>query len=153
LVSARVLEHKPAAVQPLDAVKAEVEKLLVREEAAKLAIKDGEAKLARLQKGEAVELKWSPSARDPAQRAAGPVHRNPCGSIFKRRCRQVAGLRRHGLMPARVTPCIESTRCKQGWRSRQGRSARGLLAAGNMPAPSPKRNLPPGWQACGTSIR
>ena len=61
LVSARVLEHKPAAVQPLEAVKAEVEKLLVREEAAKLAIKDGEAKLARLQKGEAVDLKWTPS--------------------------------------------------------------------------------------------
>lgn len=62
LVSARVLEHKPAAVQALEAVKAEVEKLLVREEAAKLAIKDGEAKLARLQKGEPVELKW-PSAQ------------------------------------------------------------------------------------------
>lgn len=61
LVSARVAEYKPAAVQPLDVVKANVEKRLVSEEAAALAIKDGEAKLAKLQKGEAVELKWSPT--------------------------------------------------------------------------------------------
>jgi peptidyl-prolyl cis-trans isomerase D len=61
LVSARVAEHKPAAVQPLESVKSDVEKLLVRDEAAALAIKDGEAKLVRLQKGEAVELKWSPT--------------------------------------------------------------------------------------------
>lgn len=59
LVAARVLEHKAPSLLPLEAVKAEVEKRLVLEEAAKLAIKDGEEKLARLQKGEAVELKWS----------------------------------------------------------------------------------------------
>ncbi len=61
LVAARVLEHKPASVQSLEAVKADVEKRLVLEEAVKLAIKDGEAKLAKLQKGEAINLKWSPS--------------------------------------------------------------------------------------------
>ena len=61
LVSARVLEHKPASVQPLESVRAEVEKRLVLEEAASLAIKDGEAKLAKLLKGEATELKWSTS--------------------------------------------------------------------------------------------
>jgi peptidyl-prolyl cis-trans isomerase D len=42
-------------------VKADVEKRLVLEEAAGLAIKDGEAKLAKLKKGEATDLKWSPS--------------------------------------------------------------------------------------------
>ncbi|OHC72355.1 MAG: peptidylprolyl isomerase [Rhodocyclales bacterium RIFCSPLOWO2_02_FULL_63_24] len=61
LVSARVLEHKPAALQPLEAVKAEIEKRLVRDEALNLAIKDGEAKLAKLAKGDAVDLKWSPA--------------------------------------------------------------------------------------------
>ncbi len=61
LVSARVLEHKPASVQSLEAVKADVEKRLVLEEAASLAIKDGEAKLAKLQKGESINLKWSAS--------------------------------------------------------------------------------------------
>ncbi|MCK9387635.1 MAG: SurA N-terminal domain-containing protein [Sulfuritalea sp.] len=60
LVSARVLEHKPAALQPLEAVKGDIEKRLVREEALKLATRDGEEKLARLAKGEALDLKWSP---------------------------------------------------------------------------------------------
>jgi peptidyl-prolyl cis-trans isomerase D len=60
LVSARVLEHKPAALQPLEAVRGDIEKHLIREEAIKLAIKDGEDKLARLGKGEALDLHWSP---------------------------------------------------------------------------------------------
>jgi peptidyl-prolyl cis-trans isomerase D len=59
LVSARVLEYKPAALQPLETVKGDIEKRLIREEAAKLAIKDGEEKLAQLARGEAVKLTWS----------------------------------------------------------------------------------------------
>jgi peptidyl-prolyl cis-trans isomerase D len=59
LVSARVLEYKPAALQPLETVKGDIEKRLIREEAAKLAIKDGEEKLALLAKGETVKLTWS----------------------------------------------------------------------------------------------
>lgn len=62
LVSARVLEHKPATLQSLEVVKAEIEKQLIREEAARLAIKDGEEKLAKLTRGDALELKWSPPA-------------------------------------------------------------------------------------------
>ncbi len=58
LIAARVLEHKPAALQALDAVKAEIEKRLVREEALKLAQKAGESSLARLVKGEQVDLVW-----------------------------------------------------------------------------------------------
>lgn len=61
LVSTRVLEHKPAALQPLEAIKGDIGKHLIQEEAIKLAIKDGEDKLARLAKGEALGLKWSPS--------------------------------------------------------------------------------------------
>lgn len=59
LIAARVLEHKPAQVQTLDAVRAGVEKQLTLEEAAKLAQKDGADKLARLLKGENVTLAWS----------------------------------------------------------------------------------------------
>jgi len=58
LVAARVLEHKPAALQPLETVKAEIEKRLAREEGLKLAQKEGEATLAKLLKGEAVNLVW-----------------------------------------------------------------------------------------------
>lgn len=82
LVSARVLEHKPAALQPLDAVKGEIEKRLIGEEAAKLAIKDGEEKLARLVKGEAVDLKWSP-ARSVSRTAAPGLPADSVRAVFK----------------------------------------------------------------------
>jgi peptidyl-prolyl cis-trans isomerase D len=59
LVSARVLEHKPAAQQPLDAVSPTIAKYLAHQEAIKLAVKDGEDKLARLAKGDKVDLAWS----------------------------------------------------------------------------------------------
>ena len=82
LVSARVLEHKPAALQPLDAVKGDIEKRLIGEEAAKLAIKDGEEKLARLAKGEAVDLKWSP-ARSVSRTAAPGLPADSVRAVFK----------------------------------------------------------------------
>lgn len=61
LVAARVLEHKPAELQPFAAVKASIEKRLLREEALKLAVKNGEDMQARLAKGEAVTQAWSAS--------------------------------------------------------------------------------------------
>jgi len=82
LVSARVLEHKPAALQPLEAVKGDIEKRLIREEATSLAIKDGEAKLARLAKGEAVDLKWSPS-RSVSRSAAPGLAADSVRAVFK----------------------------------------------------------------------
>jgi peptidyl-prolyl cis-trans isomerase D len=71
LVSARVLEHKPAALQPLEAVRGEIEKRLMREEAAALAIKDGEEKLALLGQGKTVDLKWSPVRKISRTEAPG----------------------------------------------------------------------------------
>lgn len=50
LVSARVLEHRPAALRPLDEVKAQIKQKLQAEEAAKLARAAGEARLAELLK-------------------------------------------------------------------------------------------------------
>lgn len=58
LVAARVLEHKPAELRPLESVKGEIEKQLLAEGAARLAQQDGEAKLARLLKGEDAVLSW-----------------------------------------------------------------------------------------------
>jgi len=50
LVAARVLEHRPAAVRPLDEVKAMIRQRLERQEAAVLARKAGEEQLATLMK-------------------------------------------------------------------------------------------------------
>jgi peptidyl-prolyl cis-trans isomerase D len=82
LVSARVIEHKPAALQPLEVVKGDIEKRLVREEAVKLATNDGEEKLARLVKGEAVDLKWSP-ARSVSRSAAQGLAPDLVRTVFK----------------------------------------------------------------------
>ena len=51
LVAARVLEYQPEALRPFAEVKADVERRLARREAAALARKDGEAKLAELAQG------------------------------------------------------------------------------------------------------
>jgi peptidyl-prolyl cis-trans isomerase D len=60
LVSARVIEHQPAAQRSLDEVKGEIAEQLRRREASALALKDGTAKLEKLRKGEDAGVKWGP---------------------------------------------------------------------------------------------
>jgi peptidyl-prolyl cis-trans isomerase D len=72
-VAARVIEHKPAELRPLESVKADIERRLQREEALKLAKADGEAKLKELQAGKDAGLKW------PAPLA---VNRQKPGGLF-----------------------------------------------------------------------
>jgi peptidyl-prolyl cis-trans isomerase D len=50
MVSARIVDYKPAAVKPLDEVKAQVRQLVERREAVRLAKEAGEARLAELRK-------------------------------------------------------------------------------------------------------
>jgi len=59
LVAARVAEHQAAAQRGFDQVKAEIAEKLKRRQAAELARKEGEAKLAELRKGGDAGLKWS----------------------------------------------------------------------------------------------
>jgi peptidyl-prolyl cis-trans isomerase D len=73
LVAARIVEHKPAELRPLDAVRAEIERKLQREEAMKLARAEGEAKLKELQAGKDAGVKW------PAPLA---VNRQKPGGLF-----------------------------------------------------------------------
>lgn len=53
LASARIIEYTPASTRPLSEVKSDVEKLAKQEEAKKLAVTAGQAKLKALQAGEA----------------------------------------------------------------------------------------------------
>lgn len=59
LVSARLIEHKPAAARPLEEVRAEIVRRATRERAAEMALKEGRELLARLARGEPVRLDWS----------------------------------------------------------------------------------------------
>ena len=82
LISARVLEFKPATVQPLDEVRAEIVKRLTRDQAAQLAAKQGRELLAKLKQGDAGEVSWSAAkwvSRENAQGFAGPA----VAEIFK----------------------------------------------------------------------
>ena len=69
LVAARVVEHEPATQRKFDEVKGDITEMLKLREAAALALKEGEAKLAQLRKGEGGSLKWGQartvSRRDP----------------------------------------------------------------------------------------
>jgi peptidyl-prolyl cis-trans isomerase D len=88
IVAARVVEHKPASIRPLDEVRAEIAKKLTEEEALRLARAAGEARLAELQSGKTPKLGWgeprslsreAPGGLDP--RAVGPVFRAEAGSL------------------------------------------------------------------------
>ncbi|KAB2970173.1 SurA N-terminal domain-containing protein [Zoogloea sp.] len=81
LVTARVVEHKPASVKPFEEVKADIEKVLTLEQAVVLAEKDGEAKLAKLGKGEALDLQWS--AAHPIQRVDQRIPPEVLRTIFR----------------------------------------------------------------------
>lgn len=59
LMTARLLEHKPAATKPFEEVQAEIRKRLIEEEARKRAVADGREKLEKLRKGEDAGLTWT----------------------------------------------------------------------------------------------
>ncbi len=59
LVSARVVDYRPASLRPLAEVEAAIVKKLTAEEAGKLAKKDGEALLEAVQKGGKADVAWS----------------------------------------------------------------------------------------------
>lgn len=58
LVAARVVESKPSVVRPFEEVEKGIVARLTREEAGKLAKKEGEAKLQALREGKAADVKW-----------------------------------------------------------------------------------------------
>ena len=59
LVSARVVEHRPAAQLKFEDIKVDIETRLRRQEATKLARTEGAAKLEQLKSGKDAGLKWS----------------------------------------------------------------------------------------------
>lgn len=82
LVAARILEHKPAAQQALETVSPTIEKFLADQEATKLAVKDGEEKLARLNKGENADVVWG-RARTVTRAVAPNLPPDVVRAVFK----------------------------------------------------------------------
>ena len=61
LVSARVLNHKPASQRPFDEVKGDIAKQLAQQEALALARKQGAERLEELKKGDASTMRFGPT--------------------------------------------------------------------------------------------
>ncbi|MBX9810307.1 MAG: SurA N-terminal domain-containing protein [Burkholderiales bacterium] len=78
LVAARVVEHKPAAVQPFAEVSAAIVKKLTLQQAGQLAIQDGRDKLEKLRQGKDVQVTWGAPqlvSRNEAKGMSEPVLR------------------------------------------------------------------------------
>lgn len=90
VVVARIVEHRPAALQPLDKVAAAIRAELAGQEALQRAIKQGQAKLADLQAGKGGE---------PAFAAAYQVSRNQPGKLGMDAARSVFAAKAHGKLP------------------------------------------------------
>jgi peptidyl-prolyl cis-trans isomerase D len=92
LVAARVLEHEPEKQRPFADVKGDIEATLKRDEAAKLAQKEGAAKLEQLAKGGDAGLTFSQpkvvTMRDPG------TSRRTCSArslpSMRRSCRPIS---------------------------------------------------------------
>ena len=82
LLVARVIEHKPAAVRPLDEVKAEIAKKLIEQESIALAKARGAAKYAELQQGKDAGLTWGP-AKSVSRDGKPVVHPDALKAIFR----------------------------------------------------------------------
>jgi peptidyl-prolyl cis-trans isomerase D len=71
LVAARVAEHQPEKLRPLEEVRTGVARKLAQREAVAMARKDGDEKLAALAKGEGAGLQWSAAKTVSRQEPAG----------------------------------------------------------------------------------
>jgi peptidyl-prolyl cis-trans isomerase D len=82
LVSARVIEHKPAAQQALESVRAAIVEQLRREGARALARKAGEEKLAALKGGKSDDVAWGP-ANSVSRINPKPLSPQALAAVFK----------------------------------------------------------------------
>lgn len=82
LMAARVVEHKPAAMRPLDAVRDEIVRALTDKEARALAQKAGEAMLADLRAGKPADVKW-PAAKTVSREEPNGVDTWALAAIFR----------------------------------------------------------------------
>jgi len=81
LVSARVVEHRPATVEPLEKVAGVIENVLAREAALAKAAVAGQAELDKLNKGEKANLAWA-TARSVSRLHAPNLSPEALAAVF-----------------------------------------------------------------------
>jgi peptidyl-prolyl cis-trans isomerase D len=135
LVSARVIEHKPADQRPFEAVRAAIEQRFKREEALKLATADGEAKLKAVAEGKDAGLKW-PAPLAVSRQKPGGLHPQVLDRVFRAGAKSlpaVVGVATpSGYSLVRVTKVIEVDRIDDEKRKVLGDQLRQTVAVSEL---------------------
>ena len=112
LVAARVVEHQPASQRKFEEVRAALEQNLRAAESARLAQKEGEAKLAALRKGAEAGVAWSApkavSRRSPQSIPAGAMRQIMAADAGKLPAYVGAERGAEGYMLYRVSRLLEA---------------------------------------------
>jgi peptidyl-prolyl cis-trans isomerase D len=138
LVVARVLNHRPAAMRSMAAAKDEITMLVIRQQAAEAAIKEGEGKLARLQKGETGMVAWGPVQQVSRQQPQG-MDNETLRTIFKAKSTGLpsyAGVAnpQGGFTLLRISRVIESAPADKATRKAFGKQLQQLLTQEELAA-------------------
>ena len=131
LVAARVIEHKPAELRPLDAVKADIERRLQRQEALKLAKAEGEAKLKEVLSGKGADVKWPAPLAVNRQKAGGlfPMVIDRAFRVDAKKIPAYVGVETPaGYSLVRVSKVIELEKVDDAQRDRLGTQLRNAVA-------------------------
>ena len=128
LAAARVIEHQPESQKKLEEVRADIERRLRAEEAARLAQQAGEAKLAELRKGADAGLGWSApkpvSRRSPQGVPAGALRQILAADPGKLPAYVGAARGTEGYMLYRVTKLLEpEPKTEAQWTAERARAA------------------------------
>lgn len=138
LVVARMLNHRPAAMRSMAAAKDEITMLVIRQQAVEAAIKEGEEKLARLQKGETGMVAWGPVQQVSRQQPQG-MDNETLRTIFKARSTGLpsyAGVvnPQGGFTLLRISRVIESAPADEATRKAFGKQLQQLLTQEELAA-------------------
>ncbi|MGB8598044.1 MAG: peptidylprolyl isomerase, partial [Burkholderiales bacterium] len=84
LVAARLQESKPSSMKPFDEVKAQIQQRLIREEAGRIAAKEGQAQLALVKESkELAGSKWTPPLKISRDKPAPTMPPQASEAAFK----------------------------------------------------------------------
>ncbi len=83
LISARVIDHKPAALRPFEEVSGSIRKTLEEKAAFALAVKDGEEKLALLKEKKNADVKFDEPVEVARQRPAADISPTTQAEVFR----------------------------------------------------------------------
>lgn len=122
LVAARIVEHKPTSVRPLDEVKAGILSKLQRQQALELAIKHGQSTLGLLNKGEKPALNWG-GAQTITRGQHGALSAELARQVFQASARKLpqyvgAESEQSGYVLVRVDAVKEAEPIEEGKRER-----------------------------------